>query len=166
MVSNALTWCDNDVMIVLRPCWLFPRRQTCSLHYEPINGTHSTFTKWDYVPRNQIQAIISLTVFVIMKASWHLWWRHEMGTFSALLAICAGNSPVNGEFPTQRPVTRSFDVFFDLRVNKPLNKQPWAWWFETRSRSLWRHCNETFSVLQTLCEGNHWWPVDSPNKAI
>ena len=40
-----------------------------------------------------------------------------METFSALLAICAGNSPVPGEFPTQRPVTRSFDVFFDLRLN-------------------------------------------------
>ena len=43
------------------------------------------------------------------------WWRHQMETFSALLAICAGNSPVPGEFPTQRPVTRNFDVFFDLR---------------------------------------------------
>ena len=46
-----------------------------------------------------------------------------METFSALLAICAGNSPVPGEFPTQRPVTRSFDVFFDLRLNKLLSKQ-------------------------------------------
>ena len=46
-----------------------------------------------------------------------------METFSALLAICAGNSPVPGEFPTQRPVTRSFDVFFDLRPNKRLSKQ-------------------------------------------
>ena len=46
------------------------------------------------------------------------WWRHQMKTFSALLAICAGNSPVPGEFPTQRPVTRSFDVYFDLRPNK------------------------------------------------
>ena len=44
------------------------------------------------------------------------WWRHQMETFSALLAICAGNSPVPGEFPAQRPVTRSFDVFFDLRL--------------------------------------------------
>ena len=39
-----------------------------------------------------------------------------METFSALLAICAGNSPVSGEFPAQRPVTRSFDVFFDVCV--------------------------------------------------
>ena len=43
------------------------------------------------------------------------WWRHQMETFSALLALCAGNSPVSGEFPAQRPVTRSFDVFFDRR---------------------------------------------------
>ena len=47
-----------------------------------------------------------------------------METFSALLALCAGNSPVAGEFPAQRPVTRSFDVFFDLRLNKRLSK-PW-----------------------------------------
>ena len=66
------------------------------------------------------------------------WWRHQMETFSALLAFCAGNSPV----PTQRPVTRSFDVFFDLRPNKRLSKQSRGWWFETLSCSLWRHCNE------------------------
>ena len=50
------------------------------------------------------------------------WWRHQMETFSALLAICAENSPVPGEFPAQRPVTRSFDVFFDPRPNKRLSK--------------------------------------------
>ena len=43
------------------------------------------------------------------------WWRHQMEAFSALLAIRAVNSPVTGKFPAQRPVTRSFDVFFDLR---------------------------------------------------
>ena len=64
-----------------------------------------------------------------------------METLSALLAICAGNSPVPGEFPTQRPVARSFDVYFDLRLNKRLSKQWWSWWFETLSRPLWRHCN-------------------------
>ena len=64
-----------------------------------------------------------------------------METFSALLAICAGNSPVTGEFPTQRPVTRSFDVYFDLRPNERLSKQSWGWWFETLSSPLWRHRN-------------------------
>ena len=45
-----------------------------------------------------------------------------METFSALQDICTGNSPVIGEFPAQKPVTRSFDVFFDLRLNKRLSK--------------------------------------------
>ena len=64
------------------------------------------------------------------------WWRHQMETFSALLAIWAGNSPVTGEFPEQRTVTRSFGTFFDLRLNKRLSKQPWGWWFETPSCPL------------------------------
>ena len=46
-----------------------------------------------------------------------------------------------GELPTQRPVTRSFDVFFDLSLHVRLSKQSYGWWFETPSCSLWRHCN-------------------------
>ena len=69
-------------------------------------------------------------------------WRHQMETFSALLAVCAGNSPVTGEFPAQKPVTRSFDILFGLRLNKRLSQQSWGWWFETPSRPLWRHGNE------------------------
>ena len=73
------------------------------------------------------------------------WWRHQIETFSALLAICAGNSPVTGEYPAQRPVTLSFDVFFVLRLNKRLSKQSWGRWFKTPSRPLWRHCNVSLS---------------------
>ena len=69
------------------------------------------------------------------------WWRHQIETFSALLTLCAGIWPVSGKFPSQRPVTRIFDVFFDLRLNKRLSKQSWSGWFKTPSRSLWRHCN-------------------------
>ena len=69
-----------------------------------------------------------------------------METFSALLAICAGNTPVPGDFPAQRPVARSFDVFFDLRLNKPLSKQSRGWWFETLSTPLWRLCNVIFDI--------------------
>ena len=68
-----------------------------------------------------------------------------METFSALLTICAGNSPVTSDFPIQRPVTRSFDVFFDPRPNIQLSKQWWGWWFETPSCPLWRHCNAQMS---------------------
>ena len=54
--------------------------------------------------------------------------------------------PVNS--PHKGPVTQSFDVFFDLCMNKRLNKQSWSWWFETPSRQLWRHCND-------ICQ----WPM-------
>ena len=57
------------------------------------------------------------------------WWRHQMETFSGLLDLRTGNSPVTGEFPQQRQVTRSFDVFFHLRLNKRLSKQARRWWF-------------------------------------
>ena len=73
-----------------------------------------------------------------------------METFSALLAICAGNLPVPGEFPTQRPVTRRFDVFFDLRLDKRLSKQSWGWWLETLSCPLWRHRNADVTYILTF----------------
>ena len=70
--------------------------------------------------------VISLCFWLkcIMRHVIDGWWRHQMETFSAL-----------------RPVTRSFNVFFHLRPNKRLSKPSWGWWFETPSRSLWRHCN-------------------------
>ena len=77
-----------------------------------------------------------------------------METFSALLAICAGNSPVTDEFPAQRPATLSFDVFFDLRLTKWLSKQWWRWWFETPTRSLWRHCNGNQVVRYNTSQQN------------
>ena len=87
-----------------------------------------------------------LLVLMLAHRQWDFFSMTMMtssnGNFSALLAVCAGNSPVPGEFPTQRPVTRSFDVFFDLRLNKRLSKQSWGWWFETLSRPLWRQCND------------------------
>ena len=95
-----------------------------------------------------------------------------METFSALLALCTGNSPVTGEFPAQRPVTRNFDVFFDLRPNKQLSKNGEA--------GDLRRCRAHYDVivminsklslcqqLSVLCFGlsmNHlppiWWLLD------
>ena len=71
------------------------------------------------------------------------WWCHQMETFSALLALCVGNSLVTGEFSLQRPVTGSFDVFFDLHPNKQLSKQSWDWCCGTPSSSLC-HCNDSW----------------------
>ena len=81
------------------------------------------------------------------------WWRHQMETFSALLAICVGNSPVTGGISTRRPVTVSFDIFIDLRLFKRLNKQSWGWWYETPSHSLWRHRNVISCTLKQVLNG-------------
>ena len=79
-----------------------------------------------------------------------------METFSALMALSAGNSPVTGEFPAQGPVTRSFGVFLDLHLNKQFSKQSRRRWFVTPSRSLWRHCNDKLPVCYRHC--GCWWP--------
>ena len=89
-----------------------------------------------------------------LKCEIATWWRHQMETFFALLATCAGNSPVPGEFPTQRPVTRSFDIFFDLHLNKRLSKREWGWWLETLSRPLWRYRNARTTILQWMKDGS------------
>ena len=54
--------------------------------------------------------------------------------------------PFVREFLAQRPVTRSFGVFFDVHSNKRLSKQWWGWWFETPSCPLWRHRNVSIFV--------------------
>ena len=57
------------------------------------------------------------------------WWRHQMETFSALLALCEGYPSVTGGFPSLRLVTGSFDVFFHMRLNKRLSNQLKRMWF-------------------------------------
>ena len=99
----------------------------------------------DCVKTNGRMSVLKIALFRMKTKHFYIslgsWWRHQIETFSVLLAICAGNSPVPGEFPAKRPVTRSFDVFFDLNLNKRLSKQWWGWWYETPSRPLWRHRN-------------------------
>ena len=70
--------------------------------------------------------------------------RHQMETFSTSLAICA----VTGEFSAQRPVTLSFDAFFDPRLNKRLNIQSWNWWFDLVIRHI--------SFVYYSCSLSNW----------
>ena len=76
------------------------------------------------------------------------WLRHQMETFSALLALCAGNSPVTGEFPSKRPEkARDAELWcFHLLLNKWVGTQSRRRWFKTPSRSLWRQCNVTLPL--------------------
>ena len=72
-------------------------------------------------------------------------WKH----FPRNWPLWIHRSPVTGEFTSQRPVTRSFDVFFDLHLNKRLGIQSRRRWFETLSRSLWRHSTEMMTTTET-----------------
>ena len=105
------------------------------LRYTAVAATENQ--SWRLVSENELSNFTAHAHCNLFLSRWH----HQMETFSALLVLCAGNSPVSGEFPAQRPMTRSFDVFFDLRLNKRLSKQCWGWWFETPSRALWRQSN-------------------------
>ena len=97
--------------------------------------------------RAPVDGFYEYPIFKSVSWTWLWWWRHQMETISALLALCVENSPGTGESPSQRPVTRSFGVFFDLRIDKRLSKQPWG--FGTPSSSLWRHCH----VFMLQCTG-------------
>ena len=102
---------------------------------------------------------VSLYLITTMMSSNYLYIHHEFwhkchycrqcfsmmtsssGNIFRVTGHLCGEFPGPGEFPTQRPVTRSFGVFCDLPLNKRLSKQLWGWWFEMPSRSLWRQCN-------------------------
>ena len=77
------------------------------------------------------------------QASKYYMMTSSNGNMFRITGPLCGEFTGHREVPSQRPVTRSFDVFFDLRLNKRLSIQSWVWWFETPSRPLWHHCNET-----------------------
>ena len=87
------------------------------------------------------------------------------GNIFRVTGPCAGNSPFSCEFPAQKPVTRSFDVFFDLRLIKRLSKHLPGWWFEMLSRPLWRHCNvignQTNFPVPCSQHSAFWWPCSA-----
>ena len=98
------------------------------------------------------------------------------GTIFHVTGPLCGEFTGPGEFPAQRPVTRSFDVFFDLRLTKRLSEQPLGWWFETPPWSLWRQCNGMrYSPSATPTRNNHvvcWacvyyiWIAITPRRSL
>ena len=70
----------------------------------------------------------------------HTWWKSSNGSIFRVTGHLCREFTGARWIPAQRPLTRSFDVFFDPRLNKRLSKQSWGWWFKTLSRPLWRHC--------------------------
>ena len=93
-------------------CWYCYPDRTSARATVPHASISSVFL---LLHESLLLTLISQTLLGLGRGRLITWWRHQMETFSALLDLCAGNSPVPGEFPSQRPVTRSFDAFFDLR---------------------------------------------------
>ena len=117
-------------------------KRNSTIHAPPL-GLH----QWNIL--NHKYAWVARFYEWLLASSYKPWWRHHMETFSALLALCAGNSPVAGEFPSQRPVTWNFDVFY-LCPTKRLSKQSWGWWFR-RHRV---HCDViVMNVVPWRCHG-------------
>ena len=86
------------------------------------------------------------------------WLRHQMETFSPLLAICVGNSSVTGEFPAQLPVTRSFDVFFTGHLCGEFISHRWIPRTKASDAELWCF------LYWPFVRGIHRSPVNSPHK--
>ena len=123
---NFAPWC--------RDRWKFKELSVFQLHImgeQYFARFEFKFSSWGicYTPTNP-GPVKSKVIHSTYRFSTNLsWWRHQMETFSALLAFCAGNW------------RGALMFFFDLRLNKPLSKQSRDWWFETSSCPLWRHCN-------------------------
>ena len=96
---------------------------------------------YDQFPGGRWKSMASDCITGPMPWFWIIMMTSSNGNVSALVDLGAGNPRVTGEFPSQRPETRSLDVFFDPRLNKRLSKQSRRRGFETTSCSLWRHCD-------------------------
>ena len=118
-----------------------PHKQSSTLMVEQLlrandNKNLKVLDYWSFI-RDSLRSVDFIHHDDVMK------WKH-FPRYGPLIGEYTGP----GEFPAQRPVTRSFEVFFDLRLNKRLGKQSWGWWFEMPSFPLWRHCNHKWWKIQ------------------
>ena len=127
--------CRHLTRHFLKQCWqrFMPAYDVTMPLYELIKYLHSNALMhcWCYINRNcfwKISILCTNKPYYIINYKFYCALKHESavsketcmmtssnGIFSALLALCVGNSPVTGGLPTQWPVARSFDAFFDLR---------------------------------------------------
>ena len=103
------------------------------------------FLGCNYSAMSQLPLLMSDIIFVIVA----MMTSSNGNIFRVIGSFC-------GEFTGHRwiPRTKASDAklwcFLDLRLNKRMSKQSWSWWFETPSRSLWRHRNSISEYLLHL----------------
>ena len=126
----------------------------CQMRKKRIKSAYFFF--WDFISNVwfcQIPGVVTWSRISIEQCISHddaIKWKHFPRCWPFLRGILG-----------QKPVTRSFDVFFDLRLNKQFSKQSWGWWFETPSRTLWPCGNGTLlqSLHQAYMHLFHKWHV-------
>ena len=143
MYSQHLQFCNESMKALKRTLFWkesICKRRSCSARKNQVQNHPSLWT-WSIVKIGPSFANVTTADLFWNVQSYNMMTSSNGNIFRVTGHLC-GEFTGPGEFPKQRPVTRSFDVFFDLRLNKRLSKQPWGWWFETPSWSLWRQCNE------------------------
>ena len=121
------------------------------IHRWPVNSPHKGPVTRKMFPFDDVIMCTALLCVLMLWLYHQCFLIHIMtssnGNIFRVAGPLCGEFTGPGEFPAQRPVTRSFDFFFDLRPNKRLSKQPWGWWFETPSWLLWRQCKDLVNSL-------------------
>ena len=125
-------------------CWLEPLET--NLTFESKN---KIFLSWHFVEMlPEIPTILSMWLCFVLSSSFD--------SSSADWLFFMMTSSIGNIFRVTGPVTRSFDIFFDLRLNKRLSKRPRHRWFGTSSPPLWRHCNGEFRGLFSIYRWMFW----------
>ena len=96
------------------------------------------------LPKDEL-LLLSIALIKLLTADFIMMTSSNGNIFRVTGPLC-GEFTGPGEFPAEWPVTQSFDVFFDLHLNRRLSKQPWGWWFETPPWSLWHQCNDCWTL--------------------
>ena len=132
--TDVINWCTHCILHCNGMHLMITETETSSFWWNFHHWLHWKLSKWQL----PVQPVIKIS------SKWRHFcfiWRHPMEAVSALRALCEGNPPVTIGFPSQRTSNAGFDAFFDIILNKRLNKQSIRQWFETSVCSLWRHCN-------------------------
>ena len=129
-------------------CWLFGISTHAARFKSPLGAAY--MRQWIESALVQIMACRLFGAMPFMMTS-------SNGNIFRVTGHLWGEFTGPGEFPAQRPVARCFDVFFDLRLNRRLSKQSWGWWFETISRSLWRHRNDYLNQCWNIVNWKLQW---------
>ena len=157
----SLNYCSA---LLCESCWCPPTPGDTLIPFQSCQVTATHLKTWcPQISFTDTKELCWLDLKLEDQDSYHMttraicstaaWWRHQMKTFSAFLALCVGNSLVTDEFPSQRPVTRSFDVFFDLCLKKN------GWVNNREAGDLRRHCTHydiiVMSTFTLAITSNH-----------